>query len=250
MYLISSFRMERIGSATITWSGTDVTISSGRYAHVSMASIESACVAFATTLQAALVTAGFASATVSYSTTTHAYTLSNGGGSFAIAFPGTTAGTNAKRILGFTAGATATSHTSTVRPYYVIVPRLDARSSYSGLRHASRSTRKESDDGRGYVARSTAAVVTGQWEHQHEPVAATHAYAASSSAPWTWEHLFEHAGPWQEYVLVSPESGDPEPAGVWQLRTPDWDESTHERQYRDADFAWRIRIDATRLGDL
>lgn len=249
MYLLSAWRHERIGTATITWGGTGVSITSGHYAHVSFASVDSTCTAFAAALQAALVTAGFASATVSYSTTTHAYTLANGGGSFTIAFPGTTAGTVMKRILGFSTGATATSHTSDVRPYYVIVPRLDARSAYTGLRHAQRSMRKEADDGRGYVARSTRAVVTAQWEHQHEPVAAVHAYAATSAVPWTWEHLWEHAGPTQELVSITPESGDPEPAGVWQLRIPDWDDSTHERQYRDADFAWRIRVDAVRLGD-
>lgn len=248
MYLISSFRMERIGTATITWSGTGVSVSSGRYAHVSMTSIESTCTAFATSLQAALVTAGFASATVSYSTTTHRYTLSNGGGSFAIAFPGTTAGTLMKRILGFSTGATATSHTSDVRPYYVIVPALDARSAYTGLAHAERSVRKESDDGRGYVARPSSPVVQAQWEHQHEPLAAVHSYAATSAVPWTWQHLWEHAGPWQEFIAIGLESGDTEPEGVWQLRVPDWTPATHERQYRDADFSWKIRVDATRLG--
>lgn len=249
MHYLCSFRMERIGAATITWAGTPVSISSGRYAHVSMASYESTCVAFATVLQAALVTAGFATATVSYSTSTHRYTLSNGGGSFAIAFPGTGAGTCMKQILGFSTGATATSHTSTIRPHYVNVPQHDGRSQYKGLAREQRSTRRAADDGRGFALGPTSVPRVGMWEHWHEAASATLADRASSSAPFTWEHLWDHAGRWQELVRISPPSGDPEPAGIWQLRTPDFDESTHEPQYPNQHGVWKVRVSAVRLGD-
>ncbi len=250
MYLLSSFRMERIGTATITWTGTDVSVSAGHYCHVTLASYDSACTAFAAALQAALVTAGFAAATVSYSATTYAYTLSNGGGAFAIAFTAGSAGTRMGRILGFTTGASATSHTSTVRPYYVIVPTHDGRSRYPGLRHESRTTRRQADDGRGYALGPTSPVVSGQWEHWNEALARVYNYAASSSVPWTWEALWLHAGPWQEYVYVSPSTADTEPAGVWQLLTPDFDESTHERQFADGDFAWKVRFKGVRLATI
>lgn len=241
--------MERIGAATMTWDGTTVTVDAGRYAHVLMA-VDGVTVAdeFAAALAAAAVEAGEATASVSYSTTTHAYTLSNGGGSFAIAFPGTTAGALMAALLGFTAGATATSHTSTVRPRYVIVPLIDGRSRYTGLRHEQTTTRRQSDDGRGFTLGRTQPVVVGQWEHWHEPLAAVFDYAATSAVPWTWEALWLHAGRWQEFVLVTPHTADTEPPGVWQLRTPDFDDSTHERQFPDGDFAWKVRVSGVRLG--
>jgi hypothetical protein len=250
VYILSSFRMERIGVATMTWDGTSVSVATGRFAHVLMAA-DGNTVAdeFAAALQAACVAAGKASATVSYSTTTHAYTLSNGGGSFAISFPGTSAGSVMAQILGFTAGATATSHTSTVRPYYVVVPAIDGRSRYTGLRHEQRTTRRQADDGRGYAVGPSVPVVVGQWEHWHEPLAAVFNYAATSAVPWTWEALWLHAGRWQELVLVQPLTADAEPAGVWQMRTPDFDESTHERQFPDGNFAWKVRFSGVRLGD-
>ena len=250
MYLISSFRLERIGSLSMVFDGATVTLSTGRFAHVSFATYDASCTAFAAALQAALVTAGKASATVSYSTTTHAYTLSNGGGSFAISFSVGGAGTRMARVLGFTTGATATSHVSTVRPYYVIVTALDARVSYGGLADVEMGERRQADDGRGYVLTPTTVPQEGMWEHHHEPRAAVYDYAASSSAPWTWSHFFRHCGPWQEYFTVGLEAGDPEPAGVWQLRKTRFDRSTHERQWKDADIAWRIRIDAVRLSSL
>jgi len=143
--------MERIGVATMTWGGIDVTVSTGRFAHVLLA-VDGTTLAeeFAAALATAALEAS-ATASVSYSTTTHTYTLSDGGGSFAIGFPSSDAGDVMKAILGFTAGATATSHTSTVRPYYVIVPLIDGRSRYSGLRHEQTTTRRQADDGRGYA---------------------------------------------------------------------------------------------------
>lgn len=249
-YYLSSFRIERIGTLTITWASTDVSVTSGHFCHVSLASYDSACTGFAAALQAALVTAGFASATVSYSTTTHAYTLSNGGGSFSIAFTAGSAGTRMARVLGFTAGATATSHTSTVRPYYTILPYIDGRSRFPGLYHEERTTRRVADDGRGYATGPTEPLVSGMWEHWHEPLARIFEYAASSSYPWTWEHFWKHAGVYQEYVLFQPETGSSEPRGVWQLNVPNFAASTHERQFSDGDFAWKIRFSGTRLASV
>lgn len=249
MYLATSFRMERIGTATITWGGSAVSVSTGHYCHLDLSDYDSACTSFAAALQAAAVAAGFASALVTYSHTAHAYTLRNGGGAFALAFPSSTAGALMARILGFdpTTSASATSHTGTVRPYYVIVPSKDGRSRYSGLRQVARSMRRQADDGRGFSLSTSDAVYTGQWEHWHESLAATFTHSATSSVPWTWEHLWTHAGRWQEYVLVQPDAENPEPPGIWQLTTPDFDESTHERHYADGDFAWKIRIAAVRL---
>lgn len=249
MYITSSFRMERIGTATMTWDGTTVSVTTGRYAHEQMTVGSQLCESFAVALQAAAIAAGEASATASYSSTTHAYTLSNGGGSFAIAFPATTAGALMASILGFSAGATATSHVSTIRPAYVLVPEIDGRSRYTGLRHEQRTTRRQSDDGRGYALGPTSPVVVGQWEHWHEPLAAVYTHAATAAAPWTWEALWLHAGRWQEFLIISPPTGDSEPLGVWQMKTPDFDESTHERQFPDGDFAWKVRFFGVRLGD-
>lgn len=250
MYLLSSFRMERIGTATMTWDGTTVSVTTGRYAHEQIVVGSTLAESFASALQAAAIAAGEAGAVATYSNTTHAYTLSNGGGSFAIAFPSSAAGALMASILGFTTGATATSHTSTIRPAYVLVPEIDGRSRYTGLRHEQRTTRRQSDDGRGFALGPTSPVVVGQWEHWHEPLASVFSYAASAAEPWTWEALWLHAGRWQEFLLISAPPGDSEPAGVWQLKTPDFDESTHERQFPDGDFAWKVRFFGVRLGDL
>lgn len=234
---------------SISWAGTVVTMWAGHFAHVDLSAVDSDCVSFASALQAALVDAGFASALVTYSTATHQYTLVNGGAPFAISFAIGGAGTRMARTLGFTSGGTNTAHTSTVRPYYVIVPALDARSGYSGLAAGDVSTRAESSDGRGFVIGPSRRRARASWEHLHEPRSAVFAYDASSDAPWTWQHLWEHAGPRSSLIYIEPEAGDPEPAGVWQLRNPDWTPDTHQRQYQDADMAWRIRVEATRLGD-
>jgi hypothetical protein len=248
VYILSSFRMERIGTATMTFAGFSVSVSSGRYAHLDLSSYDSACTSFAAALQAAAVTAGATNALVVYSRAAHTYTLSNGGGSFTITFGATTAGKVMQRILGFTVlTSTGASHTSGVRPYYVLVPAIDGRSRYTALRHEARSTRRQTDDGRGYVNGPTEPVYSGRWEHWHEPLAAVFAYAASPSAPWTWEHLWLHAGRWQEYLFIRPDADCTEPPGIWQLTMADFDESTHERQFTDGDFAWKIRLDATRL---
>lgn len=250
MYYAPTFRLERIGSVAIVWQGTTVTLSAGRYCHVNIAAYDGATQSFAEVLEAALVTAGYASATVSYSTSSHAYTLSNGGGSFTVSFPATDAGRLMARILGRSTGATSASIVSDVRPYYVLVTEIDGRSRYTGLRHEARFVRRQSDDGIGYALGPSTEVVTGQWEHWHEPLAAVFRYAATSSAPWTWEHFWLHAGRWQELIYVVPPSDDPEGAAVWQLIRPDFDDSTHERQFADGDFAWKVRVSAVRLGGI
>jgi hypothetical protein len=132
----------------------------------------------------------------------------------------------------------------------VIVPQHDGRSRSSGLRHEERTVRRQSDAGLGFALGPSEPVVSSQWEHWFETLAATFEYAASSSAPWTWQHFWKHAGPWQEYVVIGMPSGDTEPVGIWQLTTPDFAQSTHERQFADGNFAWKIRFAGTRLASL
>lgn len=196
--VVGSFSMTITGS---TGAAFTVTITTGQYAHETMASVLTVYTAFAAALQTAINAAATAGTyTVSYSTTTFAYTITRDSGTFTA-----TLNTLARRILGRTADYTpgAISHTSTVRPYYVIDSTAGARSNVDddyepdGLVEVA-----ETDDGQVYSVSRTAAPTYHDFSLEFEPKSAIQAYAADPAKPWTYKHLVQHCRSTEPFLVV------------------------------------------------
>ncbi|HEX2675190.1 MAG TPA: hypothetical protein VHM19_01085, partial [Polyangiales bacterium] len=130
----------RIGTlqVKVTDSATfEVSITTGTYAHATLASVDASYTDFATALAAALNTgtAGARVYSVSYNGASGFYTVSATGGNFSLSFTTTTssdAGIRMRRLLGMSGNrSSAATYSSQVRPYYVLLPAIAGRSEVS-----------------------------------------------------------------------------------------------------------------------
>lgn len=178
---------------------------------------------FAAWLKVALDAASARTYTVAFSPTTLAYTISVDSGTVALTFPATAAGRRMRRILGFTASKTAAaSHTSDMRPWYVIRAHVDGRSEWRPPTVAQGQIRVgRTSSGQPYAVAATRLYKTSRWEHRHEPRAAVRiADAVSDTTPggasWTWEDALDHASRYGVPCVVRDSSG----AMVFYTSTP------------------------------
>jgi hypothetical protein len=249
-YYLAGWDTAAIGTFSVVVGGTvgsgTATVTASTYAHTDLSSVTGTgtYTAFAAAVQTALnaVVAGW---TVSYSTSTYAYTISHAT-AFTLTWTGT-GGTNLQRALGFTAtvGST-TSATSTVRPYYVIVPAITARSQVSDVYEPDDIVKEAvSDGGTSFAISKDTTETFSDWEQQMESASATLARSAVAAVPWTWEAFFKHLRGAYPFRLV-----DGSTSTVHKLREKGaaFTGTTRRRVAVDYDDLWIIMLMTRDLG--
>lgn len=147
--------------------------------------------------------------TIDWSPTTGLYTLSNAG-AFTVTWSGAL-GTQIRDALGFAGASTgsAISHTSTVRPDYMIISRLAGQSKvHATYEEPGQISSARSDDGTTYSTRPTTLATLTEWTQNYETATGpTNAEWTSSAAvggapmrrsdatttavSWSWEDFYK-----------------------------------------------------------
>lgn len=185
-----------VGSSTwtITIGSTATLTAGGRFCHYDLTPITdptglTVYSVFATAVQSAITSQIGAGYTVSFSTVTNLYTISKAG-NFTMSL-----GANLAAAMGFTtASHTGTdSYSSDVRPYYMMVPQITARSSFSqNYEPDDLGEEAVTDGGIAYVASRTTSELRCDWVQAMETKAATFSRNGTAAIPWTWQHFFAH----------------------------------------------------------
>lgn len=249
-YYLTGWDTAAIGTFAVVVGGTvgsgTATVAADTYAHTDLSTVMGTgeYTAFATAVQTALnaVVAGW---TVSYSTTTHAYTISHAT-AFTLTWTGT-GGTNLQRALGFIASVSSTtSATSTVRPYYVIVPAITARSQVSDVYEPDDIVKEAVSDGGSSFAISKDTTETfSDWEQQMESASATLTRSAVAAVPWTWEAFFKHCRGAYPFRLVD---GSTSTVHTLREKGAAFTGTTRRRVAVDYDDLWIIMLMTRDLG--
>jgi hypothetical protein len=198
--IYAGWNFSSLGTGTLEWtdsSGTfSVSFTTSTYAHVDLQSVMGTGLYddFATALQTAMdASASARTFTVTYSTSSMAYTIAPNSGTIVLT---TNTNTVMRNILGYNSLPTgaAASTSSQIRPYYVIDPNIDGQSSVTDDYEPSGfSFDGETDNGYSYgISRETAPTYY-DWVQMMEPKEVVFTRAATSSVPWTYQHLFAHA---------------------------------------------------------
>lgn len=239
------------------FSGT-ATVAAGNYAHITFASITTlgTFTALAAAVQTALqaVSAGFS---CSYANRQYTINHSTPNSSFTI----TWSGNALKRALGFSGASTSTttsSIVSDVRPYYLIVPQIEARSRMSDVYEGDKNVVEEAvaDDGTPYPIASERTINPTDsvpirycdWQHTMETKAAVLARSASASVPWTWEHFFYHCRGDKPFAVV--ETGFSTTLYALRASGAVFSEATRQRVVADYDNLWNVNLQTRDLGTL
>lgn len=175
------------------------TLAAGTYCHTDLSSIDLVgsgnYTALGPAIKAAMDAAGGDTYTVTWTGTTPAYTIASSG-TFYIYAPSTPliGNEDACFALGFNAlTSVASSHDSQVVPYYVIPTSIGAMSSLNDD-HESDNVAEgaESDDGYPYSIAKDSVANLFDFRVEREEWAKVKKYKADPSAPWTWQHFYEH----------------------------------------------------------
>lgn len=210
------------------------TLTSGQLTFTDISSVDSDFTPFGTALETELDAdnPGAATFTVTWNGTT-GFTISPSTGTMTLDFINTPAaqGTAMRRLLGFDGNqSAASSHSSNVRPYFMIIPLIQGRSQYSREKEVPAIVNEAvADDGsRVFIAKTTADKI-GEWVHSAE-IETTPAIFSdagtpthkdmvddgtnANDVPWSWEHSFEHLRTAHHRVLVI----DGSDSEVWEVR--------------------------------
>ena len=205
MRIVAGFDTAEFGTLTFEGQGTtgvgpyvSTTVTAGTYCAETMASISavSGYTAFATAVAAAMTTSMGSTVTGSFNTTTLAYTFSKtGAGDWKIGADEATASiARLGQFTGFSTSVTnASSITSDVTPWFVIETAIDGKSKVTdeyepdGILSVA-----EADDGSSYSVSRVTAPIYEDWRFKFESLAATFKREATSSVPYTFQHLIEH----------------------------------------------------------
>lgn len=248
--ICAGWDLGRIGGFSLQFTDTGgsdtIAISTGTYAHESMANVLGSgnYAEFATALQTALNASGTLNGTfaVTWSSVTYQYTIAS-----TVAF--TTAdptGTIAGQILGLTgAVASTTSKTSDVRPYYVIDAAMGCKSRASDDYEPPGVAEGDWTIGGSHYSVSVAAAVTfHDFTLTYESKAATFKRAATAAVPWTYQHLWEHCRGSQPLMVTD----DVDTAGAVHYLRADGASWKPERAVADWDDAWHLTFNTILKG--
>ena len=230
------------GTATVTTSTYPI----GTYCYTSLVPVlgTSYYADFAAALQSALnaVVAGF---TVVWSSTTYLFTISHTS-TFSLTFTGTS-GTNLQRALGITTNVSGTnSYTSTVRPYYVIVPTISGRSSFTDVYESNEIVEEAvSDGGTPYGVAQDTNELYCDWMQQCESKEATLLRAAVVATPWTWEHFVKHCRAQHPFLVVD---GASQTVHKLRAESASFNDTTRARVTLDYDDLWNLNFRTRDLG--
>jgi len=235
-------------TVAVTGPGTGTaTVTAGKYAHLSLASVVPGYAAFATAVQSALnaVVSGF---TVTWSSTTGLYTISHAS-SFTLTWTGA-GGTRLRRALGFSATVSSvTTATSDVRPYYLVISQIGARSSFSDVYEPDGIVEEAvADGGLAYGVAKDTTELHCDWTQSMETVQASFTRRATSAVPWTWQDFFRHCRMTNPFAVV----GDLTPTPVYRLRADGaaFNGRVRQRVTADWDDLWNVMFMTRELGRL
>jgi hypothetical protein len=251
LYYLAGFDTNDIGTMSVVVGGAvgsgTATVTAGTYCHRSITNVSATSTYsdFATEVDDALTSVAGAW-TVTYNATTHAYTIEAGGTAFTLTWTGT-GGTNLRRALGFSGNVgSTTSATSDVRPYYVMVPAIAGRSEFTDVYEPDEDVVEEAtadDDTPFAIAKERGAIASqimwNDWVQSMETKAATLASAAASSAPWTWQHFFQHCRGKEPFLVVD---GSSETVHKLRAQGAAFNATVRSRVATDYDGLWNLRL--------
>lgn len=241
--------VESVGPTTITPS-----VTTGRYLHTSIASVNSSYSDFATALKTALDAASARTYTVTWNGATGAYTISPDSGTITVEFSsgGTSLGAaydNMRRILGFSGNkTTASSQTSDIAPYYYISGLMGAKTDSTDDYEPDDLVRGgHTDDGGHYSVSASGQPTFNDFVIPHETKAkvftrsapqeaATDPFHTAADVPWTYQHLWQHIRGSEPFLVV-----DDTDSTVHTLR-PEGGAFRPARVVSDWDGAWNLRF--------
>jgi len=201
--------------------------------------------------------------TITWSPTTGLYTLSNAG-AFTVTWNGLL-GAQIRDALGFAGADTgsATSHTSTVRPDYLIISRLAGQTAvHDSYEPGGRINYSESDDGTSYSTRPSTIPTYQDWTQPFESkLGPTNAeFAADNAASgaalrrvdavtgvsWTWEDFIKHCRAELPFALLDRSVTANGEGALYKMRgsKANFDPT---RFIRDFDGYWSILFETKRL---
>ena len=213
------FNVASFGSLKITVSGTPVTISSGKFCHQDISSVDGASeyTALEDAINAALTTAGVTSINVAYQSTGSGndgyYRINRVSG-----FPNVVVGADEEdaaharmgQVLGFQSspGVLAGNPLGDALPYFTILSEMGGKSADSDdYEAASYSEDSEAEDGSAYGISTTGRAIYADWTCRMEPREVVFEREAMSAVPWTWQHFYQHCAVVHPF-LVSDDFGD------------------------------------------
>ena len=199
----AGFDVFAFGALRISDGAMAIDITTGTFCHLNLESLYEVGVYsdFASQVNAALFAAGV-TATVSYLSTglsAGRYRITAGASSLNITAGVDEAGAEHARmgqVLGFSTSpgviSAGASVTGDITPYFSIETEMGGKTDASDRYEGGKSEAMEAEDGTPYGVSSTSAPVYNDWTVAFEPRAAVFAASADSSAPWTWEHFYQH----------------------------------------------------------
>lgn len=250
----SAFNVARLGQFDMIFSDSSggpytASITTGKFAHIDMTSVDASATAFATALAAAMNAASPGpTISVTWNASTCTYTFSIASGTLTLSFTGSASTERMRKAVGFLSGKSGSaSYNSDTRPFYVIRPVSDGIARTPGEYEITDAVSVvRANDGSTYALSPTTIPIYDEWEHQFESLAAVFSAEATSAVPWTWQHLWAHAGIWQETCVIT-DLATSKNRG-FRLRTPAFERTTHERMIANSDVYWKVRVDAQILG--
>lgn len=191
------------------------------FCHEGLSAVLTAYYDFPTLLGSAITSASGAHGngntyTVDYITSAGAhqykYSITTGGATFELVFSGTT-GQRLANLLGMpTTSTTASTHRSTVRPYYSVIPYLDDKSKVSGdYEQPNLIQGAIAADGVHYSTHPTSLPTLYDFvmEFEMDPGAtlgadgtAVFTTDVNTACPWSWQHFFQHCRASEPFLCV------------------------------------------------
>ena len=136
--------------------------------------------------------------------------------------------------------------TSDVRPYYVIVPAITARSQVSDVYEPDDIVSEAvSDGGTSFAISKDTTETFSDWEQQMESASATLARSAVAAVPWTWEAFFKHLRGAYPFRLVD---GSTSTVHTLREKGAAFTGTTRRRVAVDYDDLWIIMLMTRDLG--
>lgn len=213
------FNVDAFGSLKITVDATVVTITTGKFCHQDISSVDGASEysALEDAINAALTTAGVTSINVAYQGTG-----SGNDGYYRInrlsGFPNVVFGADEAdaahvrmgQVLGFQSspGVLSGNPLGDALPYFTILAEMGGKSGDSDDYEApSYSEDSEAEDGSAFGIATTGRAVYSDWICRFEPRAVVYAREATAAVPWTWQHFYRHCAVVHPF-LVTDDYGD------------------------------------------
>jgi len=194
----AGFDVTAFGTLRISDGATDADVTGGRLCHLNLGSvIPGSYSVLSNAINSAMTGAGI-NAVVAYLSTGR-YRIAAGASPINITAGVDEADASHARmgqVLGFSTSpgsiAAGNSVTGDIVPYFMIEAAMGGASDATDDYEGGSSEAMEAEDGTSYGVAPTSAPRYSDFTVAFEPRAAVYARAAVASAPWTWEHFYQH----------------------------------------------------------